>query len=115
MWAGHEEQVSRYLGDLMGLVIRASPGLLRIERTPDRRYALTTETGRLVGVINRRFDAEVFSRDRLDLRALVTGVVEVLARHHDDGKGCCAEDGELMPCTTRLDLDRQLWHRAVSA
>jgi hypothetical protein len=115
MWAGQEDQIGRYLGELMALVARATPGAFSVERTTDRRYALTTENGRLVAVVNRRSDADLFARDRLDLRALVSGVAEVLSRHHPDGRGKCAQDGELMPCTTRRDLGLQLGQRAASA
>lgn len=92
-----------------------TPGAFTVERTTDRRYALTTENGRLVAVVNRRSDAELFARDRLDLRALVSGVAEVLSRHHHDGRDKCAQDGELMRCTTRRDLGLQLDQRAQSA
>ena len=115
MWAGQEDQIGQYLGELMALVARATPGAFAVERTTDRRYALTTENGRLVAVVNRRSDAELFARDRLDLRALVSGVAEVLHRHRGDDRGRCALDGELMPCTTRRDLALQLDQRAQSA
>jgi hypothetical protein len=98
----------------MALVARATPGLLVVRRTGDRRYALSTAHGRPVAVVNRRSDAEVFARDRLDLRALVTGAAEVLARHHDNGHGRCAQDGEPVPCTTRQDLSMQLEQRAAA-
>lgn len=114
MWAGEHDGVGRYLEDLMALVARATPGLLVVERTADRRYTLSTASGRLVAVVNRRSDAAVFARDRLDLRALVTGVAEVLARHHDRGDGRCAHDGEPVPCTTRQDLTMQLKQRVES-
>lgn len=108
-------QVGRYLDDLMAMVARASPGLLSVGRTPDRRYALTTTTGQLVAVVNRRSDADVFARDRLDLRALVAAVAEVIGRHHDDGTGRCDQDRQPMPCVTRRDLDLQLAARAGSS
>ena len=109
------DQVGRYLDDLMRLVGRATPGPLEVQRQPDRRYALTTPAGRLVAVVNRGPDAEVFARDRLDLRALVAGVAEVIGRHHDDGSGCCVEDGQQVPCITRRELQAQLAPRAGSA
>jgi len=84
-----ETELDRYLRDLMAVVARATPGAFVIGRTGDRRYALTAQDGRHVAVVNRRSDAEIFARDRLDLRALVTGIAEVLGRHHDDGEGRC--------------------------
>jgi hypothetical protein len=103
-----EAELGRYLDDLMALVARATPGPFAIGRTPDRRYALTAANGRPVAVVNRRSDAEVFARDRLDLRALVLGVAEVLGRHHDDGEGRCAQDGQPVPCETRRELATRL-------
>jgi hypothetical protein len=79
-----------------------------IGRTSDRRYALTAQDGRPVAVVDRRSDAEIFARDRLDLRALVTGIGEVLGRHHDDGEGRCSQDGQPLPCDTRRELVKQV-------
>jgi N12 class adenine-specific DNA methylase len=115
MCVAEDTHVARYLDDLMAMVARATPGQLSIDRTPDRRYTLTTTTGQLVAVVNRRSDADVFARDRLDLRALVAGVAEVVGRHHDDGTGACEQDGQPMPCVTRRDLDLQLAPRAGSS
>jgi hypothetical protein len=115
MRAAQDDQVVRYLDELMALVARATPGMLRVEPTANRRYALRTSSGRLVGVLNRRPDAELFARDRLDLRALVIGVAEVYGRHHDDGSGHCAQDGEPVPCSTRRELRMQLAPRTESA
>jgi len=109
-----EAELDRYLRDLMALVARATPGLLMIGRTTDRRYALTDQSGRPVALVNRRSDAEVFARDRLDLRALVVGVAEVLGRHHDDGEGRCSQDGQSLPCETRRELARRLTSEAAS-
>ena len=113
MQAEDDGRVGRYLGE-MAAVARATSGRLLVRRTADRRYALTTPSGRPVAPVNRRSDAEVFARDRLDLRALATGVAEVLARHHDDGAGHCAQDGEPVPCTTRQDVGMQLEQRVES-
>ena len=106
MTAVGETELDRYLSDLMVMVARATPGRLVIGRTGDRRYALTASDGRSVGVVDRRSDAEIFARDRLDLRALVTGIAEVIGRHHDDGEGRCSQDGQPLPCDTRRDLIR---------
>ena len=70
MTAVGETELDRYLRDLMVMVARATPGAFVIGRTGDRRYALTAPDGRQVAVVNRRSDAEIFARDRLDLRAL---------------------------------------------
>jgi hypothetical protein len=115
MWAGQQDQLGRYLGDLMALVARATSGLLVVHRTADRRYALTAPDGRPVVVARRRADADVFARDRLDLRALVSAVAEVLARHRDGGDWRCAHDGEPVPSTTRQDPGMQLAQRVESA
>jgi hypothetical protein len=72
---------------------------------------LPAPDGRPVGEVNRRSDAEIFARDRLDLRALVTGIAEVLGRHHDDGEGRCSQDGQPLPCETRRDLVRRVMPR----
>lgn len=110
------DEIGRYLHELAQLVRRATPGPLVVRRTPDRRYTLTAAgTGRLVAVVNRSSDAEVFARDRLDLRALVAGVAEVIGRHHDDGSGRCAQDGQPVPCVTWRELQVQLAPRAESA
>ena len=82
-----------------------------IGRTGDRRYAMTAPDGRPVGEVNRRSDAEIFARDRLDLWALATGIAEVLGRHHDDGEGRCSQDGQLLPCDTRRELVRRVMPR----
>jgi len=111
MTAVDETELDRYLSDLMAMVARATPGRLVIGRTGDRRYALTAPDGRPVGEVNRRSDAEIFARDRLDLRALVTGIAEVLGRHHDDGEGRCSQDGQLLPCDTRRELVRRVMPR----
>ena len=108
MTAVGETELDRYLRDLMAMVARATPGLFVIGRTGDRRYALTAQDGRSVAVVNRRSDAEIFARDRLDLRALVTGIAEVLGRHHDDGEGRCSQDGQSLPCDTRQELVRRV-------
>ena len=108
MSAIQEVELDRYLRDLMALVARATPGSFVIGRTADRRYALTDQSGRPVAVVNRRSDAEVFARDRLDLRALVVGVAEVIGRHHDDGEGRCSQDGQSMPCDTRREFAKRL-------
>ena len=107
MTAVGETELDRYLRDLMAMVARATPGRFMIGRIGDRRYALTAQDGRAVAVVNRRSDAEVFARDRLDLRALVSGTAEVLGRHHDDGEGRCSQDGQPLPCDTRQELVRR--------
>ena len=106
-----ETELDRYLRDLMAMVARATPGAFVIGRTGDRRYALTAQDGRHVAVVNRRSDAEIFARDRLDLRALVTGIAEVLGLHHDDGEGRCSQDGQSLPCDTRRELVRRVMPR----
>jgi hypothetical protein len=108
-----EAELGQYLDDLMALVARATPGPFAIGRTTDRRYALIAENGRPVAVVNRRSDAELFARDRLDLRALVVGVAEVLRRHHDDGEGRCSQDGQPMSCETRRELAKRLAGRGA--
>jgi hypothetical protein len=110
-----ETELDRYLRDLMAMVARATPGAFVIGRTGDRRYALTAQDGRHVAVVNRRSDAEIFARDRLDLRALVTGIAEVLGRHHDDGEGRCSQDGQSLPCDTRRELVRRVMPRGQAA
>jgi hypothetical protein len=107
-----ETELDRYLRDLMAMVARATPGAFVIGRTGDRRYALTAPDGHHVAVVNRRSDAEIFARDRLDLRALVTGIAEVLGRHHDDGEGRCSQDGQSLPCDTRRELARRVTPRS---
>jgi hypothetical protein len=111
MTAVGETELDRYLRDLMAMVARATPGRFVVGRTRDRRYALTAQDGRAVAVVNRRSDAEIFARDRLDLRALVAGVAEVLGRHHDDGEGRCSQDGQSLPCDTRRELVRRVTPR----
>jgi hypothetical protein len=111
MTAVGETELDRYLRDLMAMVARATPGPFVIGRTGDRRYALTAQNGRTVAVVNRRCDAEIFARDRLDLRALVIAVAEVLGRHHDDGEGHCSQDGQPLPCDTRRELVRRVMPR----
>lgn len=106
-----QAELDRYLRDLMAMVARATPGAFVIGRTGDRRYALTAQDGRRVAVVNRRSDAEIFARDRLDMRALVTGIAEVLGRHHDDGEGRCSQDGQPLPCDTRRELVRRVMPR----
>jgi hypothetical protein len=108
------DEVGRYLGDLIGLVAQATPGPLRVARESDRHYALTTGAGRRVAVVNRRSDAALFARDRMDLRALVLGVSEVMGLHHDRGDGRCVQDGQPMPCATLRELRAQLAPRAES-
>ena len=76
----------------MALVARATAGAFSVERSSDRRYALT-EPGRPVAMVNRRSDAELFARDRLDLRALVSGVAEVLSRHTTTAGGSTRRTG----------------------
>jgi hypothetical protein len=109
------EPVGRYLLELIRLVARATPGLLHIDQGTDRRYRLTGARGQTVAVVNRRADAEVFARDRMDLRALVLGVSEVIGRHRDRGDGRCCEDGQLLPCGTLHELLTHLAQRAGSA
>ncbi len=108
MTAVGESDLDRYLRDLMSMVAQATPGRLVIGRTADRQYALTAMDGRRVAVVGRRSDAEIFARDRLDLRALATGITEVLRRHHDDGEGRCSQDGQSLPCDTRRELVRRV-------
>lgn len=110
-----DTRVGQYLEDLMTAVARATPGPLSVDRGSDGRYLLRTSTGGLVAVVNRSADAEVFARDRLDLRALVTGVAEVIGRHRDNGSGRCAEDGQPMSCLTLRELEQHLGPRAGSA
>ena len=102
MIAVGETELDRYLRDLMAMVARATPGAFVIGRTGDRRP---------VAVVNRRSDAEIFARDRLDMRALVTGIAEVLGRHHDDGEGRCSQDGQPLPCDTRREFVRRVMPR----
>lgn len=108
-------EVGRYLEDLMLAVARATPGLLSVDRATDGKYTLTSTTGGLVAVVNRKVDADLFARDRLDLRALVTGIAEVIGHHEDDGTGHCVQDGQPVPCITRQDLESHLAQRVGSA
>lgn len=110
-----DTRVGRYLEDLMSAVARATPGPLSVERGSDGRYVLRTSTGTQVAIVNRSVDAAVFARDRVDLRALVTGVAEVIGRHRDDGSGRCVEDSQAMSCLTLRELEQHLGPRAASA
>lgn len=109
------EAVSRYLLELIRLVARATPGFLLVDQATDRRYRLTTSRGQTVALVNRRADAEIFARDRMDLRALILSVSEVIGRHHDRGDGRCHEDSQLLPCGTLQELLTHLTPRAGTA
>ena len=115
MQAVQEDPVGRYLLELIRLVARATPGFLCIDQGTDRRYRLTTARGQAVAVVNKRVDAEVFARDRMDLRALVLSVSEVIGLHHDRGDGRCNQDGQQLLCATLQELQTQLAPRAESA
>ena len=101
-------RVGRYLEDLMAVVARATPGPLSVARGSDGRYTLRSSSGAVVAVVHRAADAAVFARDRVDLRALVTALAEVMGRHRDDGAGRCVEDGQPLACLTLRELELQL-------
>jgi hypothetical protein len=111
MTAVGQTDVDRYLSVVMAMVARATPGRFVIGRTGDRRYTPTAVDRRTVGVVEGRSDAEIFARDRLDLRAEVTGITELLGRHHDDREGRCSQDGQPLPCDTRRELIRRVMPR----
>lgn len=109
-------EVGDYLAELMGLVLRASPGPFEINSTAAGTHEVTVAGGgRLVATFARQVDADLFAQALSALRAETAVLIEALGQHHDDGTGVCAQDGQVLPCTTRRIFTTQLTPRAAAS
>jgi hypothetical protein len=108
------DPVGAYLADLMAHVLRASPGPLTTSPRRGSSFQVTSASvSRPVATFGRQADAQLYARAVPDLRALASVVAELVAGHHDDGKGRCASCGESAPCRVRHIIDAELAPRAT--
>ena len=108
---GQPADVGAYAVELMRLLLHVSPGPIAIRTSRPGRHEVTTEAGTPIAKFTRAPDAALFVRALADLRAQTAAVVDVLAQHRDNGAGCCEQDGQQVPCTTRQLIIAQLGPR----
>lgn len=106
------DPVGAYLAELMTTVVRATPGPLTTARRGGSYLVSSTAVRRPLGVFARPADAALFARAVVDLRSMAGVVAELLAGHHDDGRGRCTACGQRSLCWTRRIIDSELLPRA---
>lgn len=104
-----------FVADLAGLLVRASPGPLEIDRPVRGWSTVVNDRQRVVATFAREADAELFIRALPNLRTAAAALVEMLGLHRDAGGGVCAQDGQALPCRTRQAFSAQLSSRAAAS
>ena len=102
-----------YLGDLMNLVVRASPGPFTVVRGGRGRWQIVRAGANyVVASVSRHVDAELLAVALPAIRALSSAVAGVLAQHREAGDGTCGGCGRPMPCPTREAIEHELAPRS---
>jgi len=106
------DTVGEYLGDLMDLVVRASPGPFAVVHRSTGRWEITrAPTGAVVATTSRQADAQLLAAALPAIRGLASALAAVLGQHRDLGGRICAADGQQMPCATRRAIEDELRSR----